>query len=331
TMMPPAFALYYTCLFVATMAHETTLKQSPLHLKSANVGDSVTFECFCQDEASVMLYWYKQTLGMYPKLVSSFYKHNAKATFQDEFDDPQRFSLDATKDKNHLKISDLRISDSGSYYCVISNLYTFTFFEGTFLSVKGSGLKITAWVHQPNTVQPGQSVNCTVHTGTCDGEHSVYWFKDSENSHPGLIYSQGGRNGQCKKKDNRQTQTCVYNLPIKSLNLSHTETYYCAVASCGRILFGSGTKLDAESEVSTSVLMYLLGGALAFTTILIVLLAFSVYKMSKRPCQCTGKSLKLTSSTEHEENLHYAVVRNHKTVRSRGNTDSECVYSSVKQ
>ncbi|XP_035799817.2 uncharacterized protein LOC111562553 [Amphiprion ocellaris] len=319
------------------MAHETTLKQSPLHFKSTNVGDSVTLECFCQDEALMMFYWYKQTLGMYPKLVSTFYKHSARATFQDEFNNPQRFSLDATNDKNHLTISDLRISDSGSYYCVISNFYTFTFYEGTFLSVKGSGLNIKALVHQSNTIQPGQSVNCTVHTGTCDGEHSVYWFKNSEDSHPGLIYSQGGRSDQCTKKDNRQTQTCVYSLPINSLNLSHTGTYYCAVASCGRILFGSGTKLDTETgEVSISVLVYLLGGALAFTTILIVLLAVSVYKMSKRPCQCTDSNV--TSSAripvshhEEEENLHYAVVRNHKTIRSRGNTDSECVYSSVRQ
>ncbi len=92
------------------------------------------------------------------------------------------------------------------------------------------------------------TLNCTVHTGTCDGEHSVYWFRDSEGSHPGLIYTHGDRNDQCERKPNTQTHTCVYNLPMKSLNLSHAGTYYCAVASCGHILFGSEKKLDSERK-----------------------------------------------------------------------------------
>uniref|UniRef100_A0A3B4YHW9 Ig-like domain-containing protein n=1 Tax=Seriola lalandi dorsalis TaxID=1841481 RepID=A0A3B4YHW9_SERLL len=109
-----------------------------------------------------------------------------------------------------------------------------------------------ALVHQSGseTIQPGGSVtlSCTVHTGTCDGEHSVYWFKDSEESHPGLIYTHGDRNDQCERKPETQTQTCVYNLPMENLNRSHAGTYYCAVASCGHILFGNGTKLDVEGE-----------------------------------------------------------------------------------
>uniref|UniRef100_A0A3B3DR86 Ig-like domain-containing protein n=1 Tax=Oryzias melastigma TaxID=30732 RepID=A0A3B3DR86_ORYME len=101
-------------------------------------------------------------------------------------------------------------------------------------------------------VQSGDSVtlNCTVHTGSCDGEHRVYWFKDSEDSHPGLIYTHGGRNDQCERKKNTQTHSCVYNLHMKNLNESHAGIYYCAVASCGHILFGNGTKLvltDAEN------------------------------------------------------------------------------------
>uniref|UniRef100_A0A3Q4I1G6 Ig-like domain-containing protein n=1 Tax=Neolamprologus brichardi TaxID=32507 RepID=A0A3Q4I1G6_NEOBR len=98
------------------------------------------------------------------------------------------------------------------------------------------------------TVQLGASLtlNCTVHTGTCDEEHSVYWFKSSEKSHPGLIYTHEGRNNRCESKTNTQTDTCVYNLPIKSLNLSDNGMYYCAVASCGHILFGNGTKLGLE-------------------------------------------------------------------------------------
>ena len=92
------------------------------------------------------------------------------------------------------------------------------------------------------------TLNCTVHTGTCDdGDHSVYWFKNSQESHPGIIYTHGGRNDQCERNSNTQTHTCVYNLPMKSLNLSHAGTD-CAVASCGQILFGNGTKMDVGSK-----------------------------------------------------------------------------------
>ncbi|XP_078132531.1 uncharacterized protein LOC144534471 [Sander vitreus] len=342
-MTPPNFALYFTCLFVANMAHKTTLKPSSLHFHSPNVGENMTLPCICDNDATaVMYYWYKQTLGQKPKLMSTFYRHNDIGTFEDEFNNNPRFSLDKVNDKYHLKVSDLQISDSATYYCVGSNLYDFEFCEGNTVSVKGSGLNVPATVHQSSSesIQPGGSVtlNCTVHTGTCDGEHSVYWFKKSEESQPGLIYTHGGRNDQCERKPNTQTHTCVYNLPMKSLNLSH-ETYYCAVASCGHILFGNGTKLELEDEVDSPVWVYFLSAALAFTTILSVLLAFSVYKLNKRSCQCTECNVTFSATSTpnialREDNLHYAALRDHSgntSRRQRDSTMTECVYSSVKQ
>ncbi|KAF3836868.1 hypothetical protein F7725_004332 [Dissostichus mawsoni] len=47
--------------------------------------------------------------------------------------------------------------------------------------------------------------------------------------------------------------TCVYNLPMENLNPSHAGTYFCAVASCGHILFGNGTKLDFEGKQITQL------------------------------------------------------------------------------
>ena len=41
-------------------------------------------------------------------------------------------------------------------------------------------------------------------------------------------------------------------------------------------------------EVDSFVLVYFLSAALAFTIMLVALLAFSVYKMNKINCQCTG-------------------------------------------
>uniref|UniRef100_A0A674E134 Ig-like domain-containing protein n=1 Tax=Salmo trutta TaxID=8032 RepID=A0A674E134_SALTR len=101
------------------------------------------------------------------------------------------------------------------------------------------------------SVQPGDSVtlNCTMHTDTCAGEHSVYWFRHgSGESHPGIIYTHVDRSDQCEKSSEAgsPTQSCVYNLPKRNLSLSDAGTYYCAVASCGEILFGNGTKLDIQ-------------------------------------------------------------------------------------
>ncbi|XP_029311207.1 signal-regulatory protein beta-2-like [Cottoperca gobio] len=344
-MIPPNFALYFTCLFLTNMAHVTTLKQSSLHYQSCNVGESITLSCICDYEHNtVMLYWYKQTLGQKPNLISTYiYRHaNDKGMFEEEFNNDSRFSLDTENGKNHLKIKDLQISDSATYYCVRSDLYDLEFAEGTTVSVKGSGLNIPALVHRSSdTIQTGDSVtlNCTVHTGSCDGEHSVYWFKNSEESHPGLIYTHGGRNDQCERKPNEQTHTCVYNLPMKSLTLSHAGTYYCAVASCGHILFGNGIKLDIEDEVNfPDSLVYFLSGALALTTILIVLLTITVFKMIKTN-SCGSESQRVpASNTTHAENyqdadsLHYAALRDHRVDRSRSqrDTNSECVYAAVR-
>ncbi|KAM6894187.1 uncharacterized protein PEZ65_021865 [Lycodopsis pacificus] len=156
----------------------------------------------------------------------------------------------------------------------------------------------------------------------------------------GLIYTDGGRNDQCERKPNTQTHTCVYNLPMKSLNLSHAGTYYCAVASCGHILFGDGTKLDFEGDGDSLVLVYFLSGAWALTTMLVVLLAFSLYKSNQRNRQ-SAESNEIFSENSppntdlcvDAENLHYVALRDHNCNRSRrqtANTQHQCVYSNVR-
>ncbi|KAF1380432.1 hypothetical protein PFLUV_G00163680 [Perca fluviatilis] len=217
--------------------------------------------------------------------------------------------------------------------------------ERHFVSVKaGENLTLQCFFEASESIQPGGSVtlDCTVHTGTCDGEHSVYWFKKSEQSQPGLIYTHGGRTDQCERKPNTQTHTCVYKLPMKSLNLSHAGTYYCAVASCGHILFGHGTKLEFENEVYSPVLVYFLSGTSTFTTILSVLLALTVCMMNKgnsrqskeSQARCPAPPTANAKGHQHAENLYYAALSADLSKRPRGQRDptwSECVYYSVKQ
>ncbi|XP_074480079.1 uncharacterized protein LOC141760883 [Sebastes fasciatus] len=346
-MTPPMFALYLSCLLLRTMADTTAPKlSSPLRFVSVSIGEDVTLECFYVDSVAVMFYWYKQAFGQKPQLVSKFYKHDKNATLNGEFKNDPRFEVEAGTGKNHLKILYVQLSDSATYYCIIGYSHEYEFAEGAIVHVKGSGLNVPALVQQSasETIQPGGSVtlNCTVHTGICDGQHSVYWLRNSEESHAGLIYTQGGRNDQCEKKYNTQTHTCVYNLPIKSLNQSDAGTYYCAVASCGHILFGNGTKLDFKDEEYSLVLVNFLSGALAFTTILVVFLACTIYKMYKtNSCQCTDSQARSPAASapnaegcQDAESLHYAAVRVNRATRSTRQTDnngSECVYSGIKQ
>uniref|UniRef100_A0A8C8FDZ4 Ig-like domain-containing protein n=1 Tax=Oncorhynchus tshawytscha TaxID=74940 RepID=A0A8C8FDZ4_ONCTS len=130
---------------------------------------------------------------------------------------------------------------------LVMNTWPFMYFTNTsYMSV----------LQQPvsELVQPGGSVtlNCTIHTETCAGEHSVYWFRHgSGESRPRIIYTHGDRSNQCEKISEAgfPPQSCVFNLPKRNLSLSDAGTYYCAVASCGEILFGNGTKLDIDGSL----------------------------------------------------------------------------------
>ncbi|XP_034712820.1 uncharacterized protein LOC117934876 [Etheostoma cragini] len=334
-MTSPVFALFLTCLFWAGLA-QTDRKLSfsvsqETHFVSVKDGENLTLKCFFEGAVAARLYWYKQTLGQKHQLISTFYMYDKKVNFYNEFKNDSRFTLSVENGQNHLTITEVRFSDSATYYCMSCFLYTLEISASILVDVKGSSLNIPATVHQSasESIQPGGSVtlNCTVHTGTCDGEHRVYWFKKSEESQPGLIYTHGGRTDQCERKPNTQTHTCVYKLPMKSLNLSHAGTYYCAVASCGHILFGNGTKLELEDEVD-SVLVYFLSGTTTFTTILSVLLALTVCMMNK------GHNRQSNEGYQHAQNLYYAALSADLSIRSRGQRDptwTECVYYSVKQ
>nr|XP_040038226.1 uncharacterized protein LOC120822521 [Gasterosteus aculeatus aculeatus] len=351
TMTSAEFIFYLTCLSLGKMVQTTDLdSSSSVHqgnsFLSVQTGRNLTLTCFYEAGTAAKLYWFKNTLGQKPRLISSSYRYTIP-TFYAEFKNP-RFTVDTENDRNHLTIKDLQINDSATYNCISGNAYKMYFLATTTVSVQGSSSNIPALLHQSpsETIQPGGSVtlNCTVQTGTCDGQHSVYWFKDSEESHPALIYTDRGSTDQCERKPNTQTHTCDYNLPMESLNLSHAGTYYCAVASCGHILFGDGTKLDFEDEVDSPFFVYFSSGALVFSNILVVLLALSVCMMNKtdsfQSTEFQDISTYPAPSTanakvyQNKEILYYAALSVHLHNGSRRQTDqtwSECVYYSVKQ
>ncbi|XP_065806812.1 uncharacterized protein [Labrus bergylta] len=338
-MTSAALAIRLTCLLLGEIVWTTAVNLSSSvgeesGFVSVQSGQSLILKCFYEGNVAARIYWYKQVLGQKPRLISTFYLFDRNGTFHGAFKGNQRFSLDTQNGKNHLTIADLRVSDSATYYCINCYLSALEILESTIVSVQGSGLNVPAVVHQleSETNQPGGSVslNCTVHTGTCDGERSVYWFRNSEESHPGLIYTQGGGNDQCERNVNSQTHTCAYNLPMKNLNLSHIGTYYCAVASCGHILFGNGTKLDLEDSSFWMV-------AVTLTSMLSALLAFTVCMMKKRNSRHSPESENSASSTARAEDyqnthhLYYAALNLTRSRAQRDPTWSECVYHGLRK
>nr|AAF28789.1 immune-type receptor 11 [Sphoeroides nephelus] len=325
-------ALYILCLCLWRSAETSSLVRPPRGLVFANVGANITLECSLKDDSGKQFHWYKQTLGEKPRLISTYSYTSLHVS--EEFKNNHRLSVNIIEDRYQCTSTNLSFSDSGIYSCVSSFMYTFQFESFYIVQVMSSHLSVPVEVHQSpsESIQSGGSVtlSCTVQTGSCDEEHTVYWFKNSGESEPGLIYTHRGRKEQCEEKSNM----CFYN---KNLNISEAGTYYCAVAACGRILFGAGTKLRNNASCSDH-LQYALTGALVLTTSLCVVLALSLFKLYKRSSsQCTD----IQTAPSHdvagmvqEDHLHYAALRNQKVKNSRKTrerNENECVYSSVVQ
>lgn len=105
-------------------------------------GDNLSLKCFYEDVVDARFYWYKQSLGQKPKLISISYKYENKGVFHGEFRNSSRFTLDNRKGNNHLMIANLHYSDSATYYCASSYLYNFEFSDGITVNVKGSDLTL---------------------------------------------------------------------------------------------------------------------------------------------------------------------------------------------
>lgn len=86
---------------------------------------------------------------------------------------------------------------------------------------------------------------------TCSGNHSVFWFRaGTEESQPSLIYAHGNTGDECNKSAEDPSQyKCDYSFS-KNVSTADAGSYYCAVATCGQIVFGNGTKLNIKGKMS---------------------------------------------------------------------------------
>ncbi|XP_068181928.1 uncharacterized protein [Antennarius striatus] len=256
-------------------------------------GEPVTFTCFFPrfQESNARVKWYKQHVGDNLQLITTLMKPTLSPTFEQDFL-PSRFKANYTVITSSLTILKITQEDEAMYHCGVTT-WNSDQWSGTYLSVKGSTRTTTAytvvqWPAATNPVRPGDAVTlqCSVHSASdlesCPGERSVHWFGvRSDQSLGNIIYTD--KRVECDRKftaPSPPARRCDYHFS-KNISSSDEGTYFCAVAACGEIRFGNGTKLDIEVDTSSwfsdvrntqNIITLLLCALLAISLIVIALL-----------------------------------------------------------
>ncbi|XP_069388181.1 uncharacterized protein [Paralichthys olivaceus] len=272
------FGQLATLILLLSVSLTQTAEVPPqISLMVVEVGQNATLKCQVSEKEGKFFHWYKQTPGYLFQTVATgtFSKQSLSEQFKNS-----RFTVTEEKSHYSLNIINVEKEDEATYSCQNGTAYSQTFVNGIFLVVNDQNQQKSALVKQsPETVsvQMGASVTlqCSLFSKNkedmvqCPGEHSVHWFTaGSGHLHPGIIYTH---------KNTSDEQGCVYRLPRTIQKVSDAGTYYCAMVTCGEILFGGGTKVETISAQEHGLLVIVLGGLLALCLIVIIILIFSKY------------------------------------------------------
>ncbi|XP_053091550.1 uncharacterized protein LOC113547173 [Pangasianodon hypophthalmus] len=225
---------------------------------SVKSGERVTLNCTFQvTHSKDLIVWYKQQFGELPKEVGKMIANRDIET-SPEFS--SGFKIEKIMNGISLTIVRTNKSDEGLYFCGTYTWGKSAFSSGTFVAVTGDGdVKVSVSVLQSSvldSVPAGASVTlqCSVLSESRAADLQVLWFRAAPSqSHPQIIYTHHNSRHQCESGSS--AHTCVYSF---SKNISHndTGTYYCAVAVCGKIIFGNGTRVQLDVNTFTQRFKY---------------------------------------------------------------------------
>ncbi|XP_076005105.1 uncharacterized protein LOC142999425 [Genypterus blacodes] len=340
-----AFLLLMTICLTQTVAVPRLIS-----LTVAELGDSITLRCPASEGGDMFFQWYKQSVGYLLQTIAkgSYEKIDLLGEFNNS-----RFTFTKEVSQYFLVITNVRKEDEAAYLCQTGSVYEQSFVNGTFLTVNDYDQKQkSVYVKQdPETksVQLGDpvSLQCSLlfrnqkNRTECPDKRRVSWFRSGK-SHPGLVYTHLNSSAACVESPSSQ-RSCVYTLPKHIRSSSAAGTYYCAVATCGEILFGDGTRVETRSELDPVTLV--LGILLVCCLIVISVLCYFVKR--SRICEhCKGatsasihlthgQSMEQRSAAETEEEaLNYAALNfsTRQVQKGRGKRESqqESVYSDVR-
>ncbi|XP_062855696.1 uncharacterized protein LOC134318689 [Trichomycterus rosablanca] len=313
---------------------QTVGHNEPLIL-SVKAGERVTLNCAFLDKLDKML-WYKQRFGEMPQKVGERLTHN-EINISPEFN---KSGLKMEKTKTGISLTFLHINkeDEGLYFCGVLSWVKNLLSSGTFVSVTGdqecSVSVFQNWTGELDSFTEGESVNlkCTVLSKSTISDLPVLWFRSAApQSRPQIIYTHHNSSHQCKTSSS--TYTCVYNFSKNILTINDTGTYYCAVAMCGKIIFGNGTTVQLAS---VDYLWKFLAVALVVCITVIIVQSVLICKIrSCKPYRVTQGSVieKANNQDCDAVMLNYAALhfneRKGKKSRGKRQPAQDCVYSEV--
>ncbi|XP_028446018.1 signal-regulatory protein beta-2-like [Perca flavescens] len=287
---------------------------------TVQLGEPATFTCALPDKGigRPQLNWYKQSAGETLKLIVRKGK-STKPAYEPEFPESR---LEMNNDNNFSNLTILRTiqEDEGMYHCASTEWNTSPVWSGTYLLIKGntqrtSNYTVVQWPTVSDPVRPGDSVTlqCSVLSDSgnkmCPGDDSVFWFRAGSNkSYPDIIYTDRRRHNECDKRSDTQ-KSCVYRFS-KNISSSDDGTYYCAVATCGEILFGDGTKLDIEgtsvwSQKANTIIFSVIS---AISLIVTAVLIYAIQRNSAAVAEQKHSGGQKIPQRDEDRSIYSAVV-----------------------
>uniref|UniRef100_A0A4W6FCG6 Ig-like domain-containing protein n=1 Tax=Lates calcarifer TaxID=8187 RepID=A0A4W6FCG6_LATCA len=253
-----------------------------ISLTVVELGENITLHCPVPEKED-KFYWYKQSLGHMAQTVAAVIVK--QITITEQFKDP-RFTVKKEEAQYLLTIRNVSKEDEATYFCQTGTTYSLT--SGSdqnqekHVYVKQSPETASVQLGDPMTLQCSLLSKNKETRVQCPGEHSVHWFRaGSGGSHPGIIYTQRNRS------DEEEERSCVYSLSKTIQDSSDSGTYYCAVVTCGEILFGEGTKVETKCGSELDPVFLVLGVLLACCVTVIAILIF--YINQRKVCKhCKG-------------------------------------------
>ncbi|MEQ2299878.1 hypothetical protein AMECASPLE_019512 [Ameca splendens] len=336
-----AFILLQTIIVIQTLNVTDNIP-----LTEAGLGQTVTLTCNASGHENGLFYWYKMNYGYLVQTVAggSFGK-----LILDKHFEKSGFQVKNVGNIHSLIIRNVSKEDEATYLCQAGSAYKLKFVYGTNLAVNDFQNKKSAYVTQNSDIKSVSlgtevTLQCSLLSkkkekqsmDQCAEEHKVFWFRAKSESNLGFVYADEKR---CGKKPGRR---CEYRLSKTINNFLDTGTYYCAVVTCGEILFGEGTKVEIRQEFSMYAIV--LCGLLACSVLANITLIFTRRKPKTLDNNHKG-DVTATALTELDEDqscnvdgeedwMNYVALnfssRKPTRWKNKRETSDDCTYSNIK-